>query len=308
GFLADAFECFRRHGLSVDLVTTSETNVTVSLDPKANALDEATIDALLADLNEFCDAREIGPCAVVSLVGRHIRSILHELGPALEVFDEQYVYLVSQAASDLNFSFVVDEDQADRLVTELHALLFGERRASSLFGPSWEELTSDGDDGAQLPDAWWVDRRDELLEITEDGTPVWVYSPDAVHNRIDALDTLDSVDRTLYAVKANDNPDLLRLIEDRGLGFECVSPGEVELILELFPEIDRSRVLFTPNFAPRTEYREALEAGVHVTVDSLHPLAEWPELFEDREIFLRFDPGRGRGHHEYVRTGGPRSK
>ncbi|MFB6375336.1 MAG: hypothetical protein ABEN55_19945 [Bradymonadaceae bacterium] len=44
------------------------------------------------------------------------------------------------------------------------------------------------------------------------------------------------------------------------------------------------------------------------TVDNLGPLREWPEVFEGREILVRIDPGRGRGHHEYVRTAGPRSK
>ena len=39
GFLADAFQVFKQHGMSVDLVSTSETNVTVSLDPAANTLD-----------------------------------------------------------------------------------------------------------------------------------------------------------------------------------------------------------------------------------------------------------------------------
>ena len=39
GFLADAFQVFKEHGMSVDLVSTSETNVTVSLDPAANTLD-----------------------------------------------------------------------------------------------------------------------------------------------------------------------------------------------------------------------------------------------------------------------------
>ena len=46
GFLADAFQIFKTHGLSVDQVSTSETNVTVTLDPQANTLDAATIDAL----------------------------------------------------------------------------------------------------------------------------------------------------------------------------------------------------------------------------------------------------------------------
>ena len=44
GFLADAFQVFKRHGLSVDQVSTSETNVTVSLDPQANTLDGATVE------------------------------------------------------------------------------------------------------------------------------------------------------------------------------------------------------------------------------------------------------------------------
>ena len=52
GFLADAFQVFKDHGLSIDLVSTSETSVTVSLDPAANTLDKPTLDALTADLGE----------------------------------------------------------------------------------------------------------------------------------------------------------------------------------------------------------------------------------------------------------------
>ncbi len=73
GFLADAFQIFKDHGMSVDLVSTSETNVTVSLDPAANTLDSAQLDALITALSVLCRARAIGPCASVSLVGRNIR-------------------------------------------------------------------------------------------------------------------------------------------------------------------------------------------------------------------------------------------
>ncbi|HSS50827.1 MAG TPA: aspartate kinase, partial [Thermoanaerobaculia bacterium] len=48
GFLAKAFEIFAQHGVSIDSVSTSETNVTVSLDPGANALEPAALRALLA--------------------------------------------------------------------------------------------------------------------------------------------------------------------------------------------------------------------------------------------------------------------
>ena len=140
GFLADAFQIFKDHGMSVDLVSTSETNVTVSLDPAANTLDSAQLDALITALSGLCRARAIGPCASVSLVGRNIRGILHQLGEAFELFAEQQVYLVSQAANDLNFTFVVDESQGDRLVDQLHELLIPRSRTDRALGPTWDQL------------------------------------------------------------------------------------------------------------------------------------------------------------------------
>ena len=308
GFLSDAFGCFKQNGLSIDLVATSETNVTVSLDPTANALDEETLQGLIDDLGDHCDASEIGPCAVVSLVGRHIRSILHELGPALEVFDEQYVHLVSQAASDLNFSFVVDEGQVERLVRDLHALLFGERVEDDLLGPTWGELTGGQTDTSPAADRWWFDRRAELASLADEEGPVYVYGQSQLEASVDDLQSIAGVSRRFYAMKANPNPDILRLFESKGLGFECVSPGEVERVLELFPDIDRSRILYTPNFAPEEEYQFGFDRDLWVTVDNLHPLRHWPETFEGQEVLVRIDPGRGKGHHKYVRTAGPRSK
>jgi bifunctional diaminopimelate decarboxylase / aspartate kinase len=48
--------------------------------------------------------------------------------------------------------------------------------------------------------------------------------------------------------------------------------------------------------------------GVQLTLDNLHPLREWPELFEGRDLFLRIDTGAGAGHHRHVRTAGQASK
>src|SRR5690606_33483109 len=74
------------------------------------------------------------------------------------------------------------------------------------------------------------------------------------------------------------------------------------------PDIDRKRILFTPNFAPRAEYEWALEQGVWLTLDNLYTLEAWPEIFKGTEIFVRVDTGQGRGHHEHVRTAGAHSK
>jgi diaminopimelate decarboxylase/aspartate kinase len=144
-------------------VSTSETNVTVSLDPQANTMDPAVLERLVAELSPLCRAQIIGPCASVSLVGRNIRGILHELGEAFEFFAEQKIYLVSQAANDLNFTFVVDEDQADRLVEQLHALLIHPEPGDKVIGPTWEELFRKP--GSFTPPAnwWWQDRQAQLL-------------------------------------------------------------------------------------------------------------------------------------------------
>jgi len=308
GFLADAFQVFKQHGLSVDLVSTSETNVTVSLDPAANALDNACVADLVADLARLCRVQVIGPCASVSLVGRNIRAILHQLGGAFEFFEEQKIYLVSQAANDLNFTFVVDENQGDRLVTQLHELLIRPVPGDKVLGPTWQQLFSRPPSSSAGATPWWRVRREALLEALGDKDAAFVYDLGVARVTARSLCTLGSLARVHYSMKANPHPQLLRALHEEGIEFECVSRGEVERVLELFPALERERILYTPNFAPRAEYAWALAAGVRVTVDNSDVLAAWPQLFAGREIFVRVDPGVGRGHHEHVRTAGSRSK
>ena len=92
------------------------------------------------------------------------------------------------------------------------------------------------------------------------------------------------------------------------MGFECVSLQEVTFVLKLFPEIDKQRILFTPNFAPREEYKQALELGVLLTLDNLYPLEHWGDLFQGKELLLRIDTGTGKGHHSHVKTAGKEAK
>ncbi len=309
GFLARAFTVFARHGLSIDSVSTSETNVTVSLDPGANLLDETVLSRLLADLAPFCEPRVIAPTASLSLVGRGIRAILHELGPVMEAFEELKVHLLTQSASDLNLTFVVDEEQSERLIRQLHGLLFAQKGESALFGPTWSELSGGAAEEAPVhPHAWWHARRSELLELAAGQGPVYAYDAATLRAAAESLRALDAVARVFYSVKANCHPGVLRVLHDAGIGFECVSAAELDHVLALFPGLDAARLLFTPNFAPREEYRRGFEAGARVTVDNVHPLREWPEIFRGREVFLRLDPGRGRGHHAHVRTAGAQSK
>jgi diaminopimelate decarboxylase/aspartate kinase len=244
----------------------------------------------------------------VSLVGRNIRAILHRLGEAFELFADQRIYLVSQAANDLNFTFVVDEDQGDRLVNELHERLIEPVREGSILGPTWQQLFAPPLTAARAAPVWWRARRAQLLALAVDHDCAYVYDPQVVRAAAEAVLGLQSVDRVLYAMKANPNAQLLRLLAGMGVGFECVSRGEIEHLLASVPGLDRSRILFTPNFAERAEYAWALEQAIRVTIDNLYILSEWGELFRGASIFIRIDTGTGRGHHHHVRTAGAHAK
>ena len=310
GFLADVFAHFKQHGLSVDLIGSAETNVTVSLDPTENLLDSDAIAALAADLAKVCRVKVIAPCAAITLVGRGMRSMLHTLSSVLAEFDQLRVHLISQSSNNLNLTFVVDEDVVDDLLPHLHELLVaaGALRTDdgALFGPSWQQLYGSGE--AAMSQAWWREpaARDRLLAIAAEATPRYVYHLPTVRQQARELKSLAAVDRLHYAVKANTHPAILRALADEGFAFECVSPGELDAVSAAVPE--SVPLLFTPNFASRADFERGLATRATITLDALHPVEHWGELFRGREIVLRVDLGRGLGHHEKVRTGGSGSK
>jgi diaminopimelate decarboxylase/aspartate kinase len=305
GFLADVFAAFKEHGFSVDLLSSSEFNVTVSLDSNVKWKNREALEALVADLNQFGRAKIIEPCSAVSLVGHHIRMILPQLGPTLEVFEAKQIYLMSLASNDLNLTFVVDESQADKLCQQLHSLLIENNPQSFYYSQSWQEQFGAP---AARHTPWWEIERARLLELAGSQTPCYVYHAATVLEKAAELRKLSAIDSFFYAIKANPHAELLKTIEHQGIGFECVSVHELEHVFTLFPNIQPHRVLFTPNFAPIEEYAHALTRGCHITIDSLYPLEHWPELFSNRDILLRIDPGCGAGHHKYVCTGGNESK
>ncbi|HLR33136.1 MAG TPA: bifunctional aspartate kinase/diaminopimelate decarboxylase [Fodinibius sp.] len=308
GFLAEAFGVFKQYGLSIDLISTSESNVTVSLDPGLNSHFYDVRAHFVEELSGLCKVKVIESVSAVSLLGRRIRTILHQLGGAFEVFEEQKVYLVNQAANDLNFTFVVENDQADRLVRQLHDHIITQSGNQESFGLTWPELMGEQEDDDRDQPRWWEEKRQQLIDLAEKSNPCYVYDTETLEKYGELVRKIAPVDYALYAMKANANPEVLRTFRSLGFGFECVSIGEVHRVLELFPDIDRKEILFTPNFAPRAEYEEALELGVHLTLDNIYPLRQWPELLFGKELFLRIDPGHGHGHHKHVKTGGMHSK
>ncbi|WP_337244769.1 bifunctional aspartate kinase/diaminopimelate decarboxylase [Luteimonas sp. gir] len=309
GFLADVFERFKRHGLSVDLIGSSETNVTVSLDPSENLVSTDVLARLSDDLAEVCRVKVIAPCAAITLVGRGMRSLLHKLSDVWATMGRERVHLISQSSNDLNLTFVIDEADADGLLPVLHAELIGSGAMpvhdSAVFGPSWREIAHGR---RERPTPWWQHARARLLALATPGAPRYIYHLPTVRERAQALAGVAAVDRRFYAIKANSHPAVLRTLVEAGFGLECVSRGELEHVFATLPELDPARVLFTPSFAPRDEYAAAFALGVTVTLDNVEALQRWPDVFRGRDLWLRLDLGRGDGHHAKVVTGGAASK
>ncbi|QEO27037.1 bifunctional aspartate kinase/diaminopimelate decarboxylase [Xanthomonas translucens] len=309
GFLADVFARFARHGLSVDLIGSAETNVTVSLDPSENLVNTDVLAALSADLAEICRVKIIVPCAAITLVGRGMRSLLHKLSDVWATFGKERVHMISQSSNDLNLTFVIDEADAEGLLPILHAELIDSGampvEETEVFGPRWREITGSV---RTRPTPWWHAEREHLLRLAEAGTPRYVYHLPTLRARARALKAIAPIDQRYYAIKANSHPAILETLVAEGFGLECVSHGELRRVFDTLPELSPRRVLFTPSFAPKAEYEAAFALGVTVTVDNVELLQRWPELFRGRSLWLRIDLGHGDGHHEKVNTGGKASK
>jgi aspartate kinase len=120
GFLKAIFEAFDRHRIPVDVVSTSEVSVSLTVDSNES------IPVLAADLAKLADVKYEGRKAIVCLVGENLREIP---GIAARVFGELSdvkIRMISQGASEINLTFVIDEDQVPGVVQRLHKSFFAE--------------------------------------------------------------------------------------------------------------------------------------------------------------------------------------
>jgi diaminopimelate decarboxylase len=103
-----------------------------------------------------------------------------------------------------------------------------------------------------------------------------------------------------YAVKANGNPALLRILADEGCGADCSSPGELAMAQRA--GIPPERILYTPAYPSREELEAALRAGVALNLD--HPgLLPYVVHESPRGISFRLNPGIRRSGPERLTIG-----
>jgi aspartate kinase len=118
GFLRRFFEVFERHGVSVDVVATSEVSVSVTIDESED------LDRLLVALRELGDVTIARGKGVVAVVGAGIGDGGEAMGKALGALAGVRVHLVSLSAAGINLSVVIDESETPDAMRRLHAAFF----------------------------------------------------------------------------------------------------------------------------------------------------------------------------------------
>jgi aspartate kinase len=118
GFLRALFEVFERHRTVVDVVTTSEVSVSLSVD------DASGLPEILKDLSSLGTVGIETGRAIICVVGEGIRGTPGIAARVFSTISDINVTLISQGASSINFTFAVEEERADEAVRRLHREFF----------------------------------------------------------------------------------------------------------------------------------------------------------------------------------------
>ncbi|QIR13593.1 lysine-sensitive aspartokinase 3 [Shewanella aestuarii] len=126
GFLAETFATLARHKISVDLITTSEVNVSLTLDKTGSDSSGQGLlsESLLQELSQHCRVRVEDNLALVAIIGNKIASTAGICSRVFQVLEKHNVRMICQGASPHNLCVLVDEAEAATVVHALHKNLF----------------------------------------------------------------------------------------------------------------------------------------------------------------------------------------
>ena len=140
------------------------------------------------------------------------------------------------------------------------------------------------------------------------GSPLYVYNEDILRRSCRDMLALSTHPgfRVNYSAKANSNPALLRIIREEGCLADAMSPGELHMNLDA--GFLKEEILYVCNNVSAAELKNAVDRGVLVSVDSLAQLDLYGRVNRGGKVMLRFNPGKGAGHHQKVVTAGKATK
>lgn len=126
GFLANVFAILAKHKISVDVITTSEVSIALTLDKTGSASSGADMlsPELLEELRQYCNVKVENDLALVAIIGNNLHT---QAGIAKQLFATLSPYnvrLISYGASTNNVCTLVQNSEADDVIRSLHYALF----------------------------------------------------------------------------------------------------------------------------------------------------------------------------------------
>lgn len=118
GFLHAIFEIFNRYRTVIDIVTTSEVSISLSLD------DDRDLPSITTELSRLGDVRIQRDCAIICVVGEGLRATPGVAARVFGCLNDINISLISQGASRINLTFVVDEENVVEAISRLHQTFF----------------------------------------------------------------------------------------------------------------------------------------------------------------------------------------
>ena len=118
GYLKSVFDVFDRYHCAIDMVSTSEVSISVTVDSNEQ------LPAICEELGRIADVKYEGRKALVCLVGEDIRGHNGIAGQVFNAIRHINVRMISQGASEINMSFMIEEDDVEEAVRSLHRAFF----------------------------------------------------------------------------------------------------------------------------------------------------------------------------------------
>jgi len=118
GFMNQLFDVFARYSVSVEMISTSEVSVSLTVDDKSFS------NELIQDLKQFGDVEIEHNVATISVVGDNLRMSRGVAGRIFSALKDVNLRMISQGASEINVGFVVEEPEVATAVNNLHKEFF----------------------------------------------------------------------------------------------------------------------------------------------------------------------------------------
>lgn len=118
GFLRRVFDIFAENKVSIDLISTSEASISLTMEPVRN------LEKVVRELSAFSKVEIETSKAQISVIGKNIVNLGSVLRRTMDSMRDKNVYMISQGATYVNISFVVDSANMIEVVREVHKFLF----------------------------------------------------------------------------------------------------------------------------------------------------------------------------------------